>query len=309
MKTAVPSRRGVGASTYVLPNINNPPALLLTHLQAVMPLPGGQTWQQRFADKLVLGSDTRALGLNEPYCAGKKIYYYRDLPDEESIRAVESIVFEDEHLLVADKPHFLPVTPSGAFLRETLLVRLKVRTGCADLVPLHRLDRDTAGVVLFSKTRQWRAQYVNLFRQRQIEKVYLAIAGPLNTPLSCGGFIDYQSHLESVPHSFMQMRENPDLPANSFTRISLLEQQQQRHLYQLQPRSGKRHQLRAQMNALGAPIEADQIYPVLTPEVTADLFDYANPLQLLAKEIAFADPVNGQIRRFFSRFTLRWSSN
>jgi tRNA pseudouridine32 synthase/23S rRNA pseudouridine746 synthase len=187
-------------------------------------------------------------------------------------------------------------------------VRLKAQTGCADLSPLHRIDRETAGLVVLCKRPQDRDAYQGLFRQRQVRKVYQAVArwrADLRFPLS------RSSHILEDEEAFFRMREaRPEegLPPNSHTDIDLLAQSGARALYRLEPTSGKRHQLRVHMNALGLPIEGDQFYPRVLrgPE---EREDFAAPLQLLAQSLAFKDPVSGQARAFETALRLNWVDN
>jgi len=207
------------------------------------------------------------------------------------------VLYRDAHLLVADKPHFLPVIPSGKYLHETLLVRLKHRLGLDDLVPIHRIDRDTAGLVLFSINPATRNIYHALFRDHVVDKYYEAIA-PWNPDLPWP--LTRRSRIGSAPH-FMQQTELDGAP-NSWTEIAPLEVHGDWARYALRPHTGLRHQLRVHMAALGLPIAGDGIYPVLTPEAAPD---YARPLQLLAQAIAFTDPISGQAQRFASLHTLK----
>jgi tRNA pseudouridine32 synthase/23S rRNA pseudouridine746 synthase len=198
--------------------------------------------------------------------------------------------------VVADKPHFLPVTPSGRYLQETLLVRLKSRLGLNELTPIHRIDRETAGLVLFSVRTADRNAYQGLFRQHTIHKHYEAIAAwraDIALPVTRKSRI-----VEDQP--FFRQREVPGEP-NSESRIELMEVAGDLARYALSPITGKKHQLRVHMNALGVPIQNDRMYPPV--DVTPD-DDYAFPLQLLARSIAFTDPVTGQQRQFESRFRL-----
>jgi len=225
-----------------------------------------------------------------------RLYYYRALPDEPRIPFEAAVLFQDEHLVLADKPHFLPVTPSGRYLQETLLVRLKNQLGLDSLIPIHRIDRETAGLVLFSVQPAERDAYQGLFRRHEVTKHYEAIAPwrpELQFPLQRKTRI-----VEGDP--FFRQREMPG-EANSETLIDVLEIRGEQARYGLSPVTGKKHQLRVHMNALGMPICNDRIYPPLelTPED-----DYARPLQLLARSIAFTDPLTGQPRRFESRLDL-----
>ncbi len=303
---AIAMRAGVSASCLALPRMRESPwPTVLDHLAERLPALSRQAWAERICAGSVLDEAGQALAPDAPYVGGSRIYYWRELPQEDPIPMQARIVFEDELLLVADKPHFLPVTPGGRFVRETLLVRLKEQLGCADLSPLHRIDRETAGLVVLCKRAQDRNAYQDLFRQRQVRKVYQAIASwraDLSFPLS------RQSHILEDEQAFYRMREarsEENLTPNSHTRIDLLEQSGERALYRLEPTSGKRHQLRVHMNALGLPIEGDQFYPVVRrgPD---EREDFQSPLQLLARCLAFKDPVNGQARAFESGLRLNW---
>ena len=237
---------------------------------------------------------------NDPYLANVHLLYFRRLNREPEIPFEETILFQDEHILVADKPHFLPVTPSGLYLHQTLLNRLKKKTGIQTLSPIHRIDRDTAGLVVFSVNRKERAKYQNLFRDRAVKKIYEAIA-PYSENLHQRLPMTYRSRIEESEH-FLQMQEVNGEP-NTDTYIELIEQINSWARYRLSPGSGKKHQLRCHLNALNIPIKNDQIYPVLTPYQEYDL-DVSKPLQLLAKEIYFNDPITKEPRAFISQMSI-----
>ncbi len=298
-----PTIDGVSPSVMMLPILlpDQQPVNLLSYLELSTHIPVGQSWLSRLKDGLVLNETAQTLTPESPYLPGQRIYYYRHMPMEPRIPFEESIIYQDAHLLVADKPHFLPVAPTGRYVQETLLVRLKKQTGLNDLVPIHRIDRDTAGLVLFSVQSTTRDAYAALFRDRSVEKCYEAIApyrDALHFPLV------HTSRL--VPaDSFMQMREVPG-QSNSETHMALLEQCGTLARYRLRPVTGKRHQLRVHMLSLGIPIRGDAIYPVLTPEPALDALDYAQPLQLLAQSLAFTDPVSGIQHQLRSAQALRF---
>ena len=290
---------GVSASRVFLPADQSYPNLLQFFI-AQFPHIAASEWEQRFSEGLILDIEGQPLDANDPYQPNKHLMYFRRLAREPQIPFEEQILFRDDHILVADKPHFLPVTPSGLYLHQTLLNRLKKKTGIQTLSPIHRIDRDTAGLVLFSINPSERAQYQNLFRDREVKKVYEAIA-PYSEELSKQLPMTYQSRLEESKH-FLQMQEVEGDP-NSDTLIELIETQQPWAKYRLTPGSGKKHQLRCHLNALEIPMKNDQIYPVLTPYQEYDL-DLSKPLQLLAKEMAFQDPITNQVRSFMSQKTL-----
>ncbi|HIE5096115.1 TPA: pseudouridine synthase [Stenotrophomonas maltophilia] len=270
---------------------------LLDGLCARFPRIDRAQWQDRFARGRVQDAQGRALAPDMPWQVGLEIQYFREVVDEPVIPFAETIVHQDAHLLVADKPHFLPVTPAGRHVRETLLARLVARTGNADLVPLHRLDRLTAGLVLFSTQPDSRDAYQRLFRERRIEKTYEALA-----PALPGVAFPLQRHSRLVPgEPFFRMAEVPGEP-NAHSRIELIEAEGALWRYRLRPETGRKHQLRVHMAMLGAPIEGDDLYPQLRPrrEGVAEA-----PLQLLAQGLAFDDPFSGERRRFSSQRRLR----
>jgi tRNA pseudouridine32 synthase/23S rRNA pseudouridine746 synthase len=190
----------------------------------------------------------------------------------------------------------MPVTPGGRYLQQTLLVRLKRSLGIDTLAPVHRLDRETAGIVLFSVQPATRGAYQGVFSQRTATKHYEAIA-PWRPDLAWP--LTRRSRIEEDEH-FMQMREVPGEP-NTETRIEVMQVRGDLALYRLSPVTGRKHQLRVHCAALGMPIVGDLIYPMLMAQ---DSDDHAHPLQLLAKSLAFQDPVTGQPRRFVSQRAL-----
>jgi tRNA pseudouridine32 synthase / 23S rRNA pseudouridine746 synthase len=260
-------------------------------------------WAERLARGEVLDDNGQPLPPDAPFQPGARIHYYRHLDDERDIPFKETVLFQDEHLLVADKPHFLPVTPGGRYVQQSLLVRLKRRTGIDTLSPLHRIDRETAGLVLFSVQAQDRNAYQALFRDRAVHKTYEAIAPhrpELDFPLT------RRSRIEEDPGRFFRMVETGGEP-NSETLIESTELRGAWARYTLSPVTGKRHQLRVHLNALGAPIAGDQFYPQVLRGPDDDE-DFADPLRLLARGIAFTDPVTGEARTFRSGFELDWPS-
>ena len=287
---------GVSSSRVYLPASESYPTLL-DFFMANFPHIEPSEWSARFSEGLVMTTDGQPVAPSDAYQPNAHLLYFRRLAREPEIPFEEEILYQDEHILVADKPHFLPVTPSGLYLHQTLLNRLKKKTGLQHLSPIHRIDRDTAGLVIFCIQPNERAHYQNLFRDRAVTKVYEVVA-PYSEELSAKLPMMYQSRLEESEH-FLQMREVAGEP-NADTYIELIEVVKPWAKYRLTPGSGKKHQLRCHLNALGIAIKFDQIYPVLTPYQEYDL-DFSKPLQLLAKEITFVDPVTGENRSFVSR--------
>jgi len=290
---------GVSASKVFLP-ADQSHLNLLQFFIAQFPHIAVKEWEDRFAQGLVLNAEGKALDAIDAYQPNTHLIYFRRLAREPEISFQEEILFQDQHILVADKPHFLPVTPSGLYLHQTLLNRLKKKTGIQSLSPIHRIDRDTAGLVIFSVNPAERAQYQNLFRDREVKKVYEAIA-PYSQELIAKLPLLYQSRLEESEH-FLQMIE-VEGESNTDTLLEIISENRPWAKYRLTPGSGKKHQLRCHLNALDIPIKDDQIYPTLTPYQEYDL-DISRPLQLLAKEISFLDPITKTQRVFVSKRVL-----
>ena len=291
----LPMRDGVSASCVALPHTGH--GSMLEFLVARLPGVGREEWCLRMAAGEVLDERGALVTPDRAFEPGLRLYYYRSLPAEPALPFQETILYQDEHLLVADKPHFMPVTPSGPYLQQTLLVRLKQRLGLPDLVPLHRIDRDTAGLVLFSVQPSTRGAYHSLFRDRVMTKHYEAVA-PWRDDVSFPR--EHRSCMQEGAE-FFRMQEVSGEP-NTLTHMQLLEVAGAWARYRLSPVTGKRHQLRVHMAALGLPLRHDAFYPEIND---APVGDYSRPLQLLAKSLEFVDPLTGQTRRFESALQLQ----
>lgn len=299
----LPTRDGVGPSVVVLPP-GDWPTIADFLVQRFAGVPAG-TWAARLAGGEVVDEHGVAVAAERPYQPRLKLYYYRSVDAEPPLACVpasETVLFRDAQLVVADKPHFMPVTPGGRHLQHTLLVRLKRALGIDTLVPLHRLDRETAGLVLLSAEPATRGAWQALFRERRVAKVYEAIVpwpawhAPV-LPLT------RRSRIERRDSHFMRMREVVGAP-NAETRIERIGPQRGGLArLRLVPLTGRTHQLRVHCAAIGLPIAGDTLYPLLLP-LGSD--DPGRPLQLLARSLAFADPLTGEPRRFDSRLALQW---
>lgn len=280
-------------SKLSLPQTNPGVATVLEYLIRKFPYVDAQIWRQRIADGKVHFHDGSLITTESPFQPQQRVYYYREVESEPSIPFKETILFQDQHILVAYKPHFLAVTPGGIYVNECLQNRLRRSTGIETLQALHRLDRVTAGLVLFSINPDSRHRYHRLFETRQIHKTYQAIA-KINDGENLIGqeWIVKNRIVQSEPRFRMQVTEGE---ANSHSVIRCLRQSTENALFELNPVTGKTHQLRLHMQVLGWPILHDKYYPQLQP-LSED--DYSAPLQLLAKELQFIDPVTQQPRCF-----------
>ena len=291
----LPMRAGVSPSCIVLPSLVT--GCMLDFLAQRLPAVSRAQWCARMLAGEVVDELGEVVFPERPVVPGLRLYYYRSLENETAIPFEAQVLFRDAHLLVADKPHFLPVVPAGRFLQNSLLVRLKRELDLPELSPIHRIDRETAGLVLFSVQRATRGLYQKMFRERAIDKTYEAVAAwreSMTFPR------EHASRMEESGH-FFRMHEIAGEP-NSFTRMELLEQLGDWARYRLTPVTGKRHQLRVHMAALGLPLCGDTLYPQVND---APEGDFSQPLQLLARSLAFNDPLSGERRYFESRRALK----
>lgn len=270
---------------------------MLDFLDERFPSVGRDGWVQRMDTGRVLEATGEPVRSDRPFRRGLALHYFRDVGTEPVIPFAEHIVHVDNDLVVVDKPHFLPVMPAGRFVEETLSRRVVRALGNPDLVALHRLDRGTAGLVMFSARPATRDAYLQLFRERRIEKVYEALAAPLphrEFPLT-------RATRMERGEPFFRMTEVSGEP-NAWTEVDVLDREGPLWRYQLRPVTGRKHQLRVHMHGLGAPIAGDAFYPDLRDE---DPADFSSPLQLLARELRFSDPVSGLPRVFTSQRILK----
>ncbi|WP_055622897.1 RluA family pseudouridine synthase [Streptomyces sp. JHA19] len=250
----------------------------------------------------IVDATGRPVARDTAYAPGMYVWFHRELADEERVPFTIEVVHRDEHIVVADKPHFLATTPRGSHVAETALARLRRDLGLPALGAAHRLDRLTAGLVLFTVRPEERGAYQSLFRDRLVAKEYEAVA-PYEPGLDLPRTVRSRIVKE---RGVMAAREVPGEP-NAVSRIELVEHRDGRARYRLTPSTGQTHQLRVHMSALGVPILGDPLYPVVTGPVPAG--DFRRPLQLLARTLEFTDPVTGHRHRFVSSRTLdAWSS-
>lgn len=295
----LPERDGIPPSRVYLPE--GPWEVLLEFLAERFPRFSREFLRSRLEAGDIVDANGVAQRPDAPYRAGRWLWYYREVPDETPVPFELTVLHQDERLVVVDKPHFMATTPSGRYLRHTALVRLRKKLGLNTLSPIHRLDRETAGVLVFCADPAFRGHYQAMFQAREVGKEYEAVAvaaADMDFPLL------HRSRLEEIPGRFL-MHEVPGEP-NSETRIELLGQLDAggRAHFRLLPVTGRKHQLRVHMNALGMPILNDGFYPPepydeASPSRAEE--DFSRPLQLLARAIEFRDPVDGRLRRFESR--------
>ncbi|WP_449374518.1 pseudouridine synthase [Arthrobacter psychrolactophilus] len=301
MKSPLPVRNGVNATRVRMPD-EGPWATAMDYVLEKFSHvdPAG------IIDRFVRG-EVQALGgeivtPTTPLTEHMFIWYYRELPVEKRLPVELSIIHQDENLVVVDKPHFLPTTPGGMYVQESALVRLRVLLDMPDLVPIHRLGRMTAGVLLFSADPETRGKYQTLFEKRRIEKTYRAVA-PVRDDLE----LPLVVRSRMIKSRTYLLAEEIEGEPNAETRIELMDTRvdpvsgQTLGLYDLQPHTGKTHQLRVHLASQGIGILNDPFYPVLH-EQAPDV--YTKPLQLLAHSISFTDPLTREPVKFFSQLEL-----
>ena len=245
---------------------------------------------------LVVGVDG-PVGRDAPFVPGAYLWFHRDLPDEVPVPFPVRVLHRDEHVVVADKPHFLATIPRGRHVAETALVRLRRELDLPELSPAHRLDRPTAGLLLLVVRREHRGAYQTLFRDRRVAKTYEAVA-PHDPALELPRTVRSRIVKE---RGVLTAREVPG-PMNAETRVGLLGVRGPLARYRLEPATGRTHQIRVHLAGLGVPVLGDDFYPEVRDKA---LDDFTRPLQLLAAELAFTDPLTGAPRRFRSGLALR----
>ncbi|PYE78657.1 23S rRNA-/tRNA-specific pseudouridylate synthase [Xylophilus ampelinus] len=293
-QSPLPLRDGVGASCVAVPR--RTAGSVLDFLERRLPGVSREAWARRIAQGEVVAADGRPLQAGDACTDHARLFYYRMLEEEPVLPFEAEVLFQDAHLVVVDKPHFMTVVPSGPYLQRSLLVQMKRRLGMAALSPLHRIDRDTAGLVAFGVRLQERGAYQRLFALHTIEKTYEAVA-PWVADLAAP-----RTHrMRMAPAAEFFREQVVEGTPNTITRTEMLARLGPLALYRLRPTTGRKHQLRVHMAALGAPLLHDPLYPAI---VDADAGDYARPLQLLARSLDFTDPVTGGLRHFESRRAL-----
>lgn len=252
---------------------------------------------------LIVDADGRPVPPDMAYVPGMFVWFHRELPYEVPVPFTLDVVHRDEHIVVVDKPHFLATTPRGSHVTETALARLRRELGIPTLGAAHRLDRLTAGLILFTVRPSERGAYQSLFRDRLIAKEYEAVA-PDDPSLALPRTVRSRIVKERGVLAAREVEGEP----NAVTDVELLERRDDGLArYRLRPRTGQTHQLRVHMSALGVPILGDPLYPVVTGPVADG--DFRRPLQLLARVLEFTDPVTGREHRFVSPRALQaWSS-
>lgn len=221
------------------------------------------------------------------------VWFHRVLRDEPEVPFEVPVLHRDERIVVVDKPHFMATIPRGRHITQSVVVRLRAALDIPDLVPAHRLDRLTAGVLLLTTERRWRPAYQGLFENRLVTKEYSALAGVrTDLALPCVR----RSHIVKR-RGELRAYEEPGLPPNSETMIELVERVGDHGRYRLRPQTGRTHQLRLHLAALGIPIVGDPLYPEVLPD---DVDDFSTPLELIARRLEFVDPVDGTPRAYES---------
>lgn len=225
--------------------------------------------------------------------AGAVVYLYRELPEEVPVPFDVPVIYRDENILVVDKPHFLATMPRGRHVAETALVRLRRELDLPELSPAHRLDRLTAGVLLFTVRREVRGAYQTMFARGEVAKTYLARSSAqpgLAVPeVVSNRIVKYRGVLQAT----VEPGE-----ANAETLVEPLGL----GLYRLTPRTGRTHQLRVHMAGLGLPLDNDPLYPEV---LEVDPADFSGPLQLVAHRLEFCDPISRRLCRWESSHRLQ----
>ncbi|SEQ75979.1 tRNA pseudouridine32 synthase / 23S rRNA pseudouridine746 synthase [Lentzea xinjiangensis] len=294
----LPQRHGLDAARLKLP-ADGPWPSLRDHLVERLPRVEPARIEEMLREERIW-SVSGPLGIDAPFVPDSYIWFHRDLPVEVPVPFEVGVVHQDDDIVVADKPHFLATIPRGSHVMQTALVKLRDSLGLPELSPAHRLDRVTAGLVLFVVRRELRGKYQTMFRDRSVEKEYEAIA-PYDPALELPRVVRSRIVKERGIITAFEVDGEP----NAETHVALAEHRGGVGRYRLKPLTGRTHQLRLHMSGLGVPIVNDDFYPVLRER---PLDDFSSPLQLLARTLSFVDPISGVRRSFTSRLSLStWS--
>ena len=280
-------------SSVTLPPAEKPYPALLDFFVRRFPGIEASHWRDRILAGKVLDQEGVAVSLDTAYTPYQRLYYFREVEHEPCIHFAEDILFQNDEIIVACKPHFLPVTPGGRYVNECLLSRLQRRTGNMALTPVHRIDRETAGLVLFSANKKTRSLYHALFARGEVEKTYHALADFMWQPVEKEWWVENRIARGEPWYT----RTVVAGPANARSHIQWVEARGQRARFILTPVTGKTHQLRLHMSGLGFAIVNDRYYPALQARGADDL---EQPLRLIAKSLRFRDPVSGDAREYIS---------
>ena len=239
----------------------------------------------------VFSADGVVLDARTEMPADSFVYHYRDLPDEVTVPFDVPVLYRDDNIVVVDKPHFLATMPRGSHVAQTAVVRLRRELDLPELSPAHRLDRLTAGVLLFTVRREVRGAYQTLFARGEVAKTYLAVssveAGLVGPQVVSNRIIKRRGVLQARIESGEPNAETLVEPLGGGR-------------YRLTPRTGRTHQLRVHMAALGIPIDNDPLYPDV---IDIESGDFTAPLRLIAQRLEFDDPLTGERRCFVSSRT------
>jgi tRNA pseudouridine32 synthase/23S rRNA pseudouridine746 synthase len=299
-------RDGVGATRLRVPR-TGPWATIADYMVERFGHLDPEYLRARFPRGEIFDIDGGAIDEDTPLGAVDFVWYYREPPVELEIPFDSEILHQDDDLVVVDKPHFLPTTPAGKYLQNSALVRLRKLLGNDDLTPIHRLDRATAGILMFSARPATRGAYQTLFQERAIEKLYEAVSAlpegwdAASPALAGQPFpVTVRTHIEKFRGQVCVVVD-PGREPNSETVVELLGFDDRVLHTLLRPHTGRMHQLRVHLASVGAGILNDGLYPVLRDEKPDD---HDRPLQLLARELRFVDPLSGKPREFVTRRTL-----
>ncbi|MCP4584169.1 MAG: pseudouridine synthase [candidate division Zixibacteria bacterium] len=280
-------------SFITLPKRGSKVRTILDFLEHHFPHINRDIWSERIDHGLVSDSSGNSISQDTAYKAGMRLSYFREVPEEIKVPFKEEILFQNNHLVAICKPHFLPVQPSGPYVRECLLNRLIKSLGNSNLVPLHRIDRETAGVVLFSGNPESRNVYHQMYKSGNIKKIYEAIGTkPSNDKEEEWLIANRIEESEDWP-----LMKNSNGPINARTLIKKIDEKDDLIKFRIEPLTGKGHQIRLHLQVIGSYIINDRYHPKLQSERPGD---FKNPLQLIARELEFVDPISGKQFRFRS---------
>jgi RluA family pseudouridine synthase len=261
---------------------------LLATLCAIFPHFALEYWHERFAQQLILNKNREPVLAERRVRAGERYLHRIPATSEPDVNAAIRVLHEDEAIVVLFKPAPLPVHPSGRFNRNTLQSILNEVYYPQKLRPVHRLDANTTGVVVFARTRYFAGQLQRKFAEGRIEKVYLArIQGhPPVTLFACEAPIG-----SCTTELGGRAVDDQGVPTRTEFRV-LHKFADGTSLVEARPITGRTNQIRIHLWHLGWPVLGEQAYlpnQKVGKTQTHSICD--PPLCLHANRIAFEHPL------------------